>query len=106
MIAGVVSSLDADEPPVIFRMLNLIKGEYLAARRLAFRAEQMLDEPPRRGPRASRWPSRRPRRSSSAGSRRSCCSVSVRIAAVEELIEAALARHELTPAVARACRCP
>ena len=46
MIASAVASPNAGEPPVIFRMLNLLKGEYLTARRLAFRAEQMLDEAP------------------------------------------------------------
>lgn len=46
MITGVVTSVETADVPAIFRMLNLIKAEYLTARRLAYRAEQMLEEAP------------------------------------------------------------
>jgi tetratricopeptide (TPR) repeat protein len=38
--------IDSTDPPAIFVMLNLIKADYLVARRLLHRAETMLDEEP------------------------------------------------------------
>lgn len=46
MIASVVTPMQTAEVPAIFRMLNLLKADYLVARRLAFRAEQMLEQAP------------------------------------------------------------
>lgn len=46
MIRGVATTAASAEVPAIFRMLNLIKAEYLTARRLAYQAECMLDEAP------------------------------------------------------------
>ena len=46
MIASVTTPVDQAEGPMIFRMLNLLKADYLAARRMAYRAEQMLEESP------------------------------------------------------------
>jgi tetratricopeptide (TPR) repeat protein len=46
MISSVVTPVETVEAPAIFRMLNLLKADYLVARRLAFNAERMLDEAP------------------------------------------------------------
>lgn len=44
MISSVVTPVEIVDAPAIFRMLNLLKADYLVARRLAFNAERMLDE--------------------------------------------------------------
>lgn len=46
MISSVVTPVEIVDAPAIFRMLNLLKADYLVARRLAFNAERMLDEAP------------------------------------------------------------
>jgi hypothetical protein len=46
MIASVVTPVATADAPGIFRMLNLLKADYLVARRLAFEAERMVGEAP------------------------------------------------------------
>lgn len=43
-VRRVTTSLAESKPPPIFAMMNVIKADYLAARRLAFRGERMLNE--------------------------------------------------------------
>jgi hypothetical protein len=46
MVRSVVTPMAVTETPPIFRMLNLLKADYLVSRRLAFRAEIMLRDVP------------------------------------------------------------
>ncbi|WP_280470611.1 LA2681 family HEPN domain-containing protein [Nocardia farcinica] len=43
-LPSVTDSSDQTSPPVIFAILNVLKADYLVARRLAFEAEQMIEE--------------------------------------------------------------
>jgi tetratricopeptide (TPR) repeat protein len=41
-VHSITTPVSQNEPPVMFGMLNVLKADYLAARRLAFRGEEML----------------------------------------------------------------
>lgn len=46
LIEGVTVPIEAPDPPRIFTSMNVLKAEYLVARRLAFDGETLLDESP------------------------------------------------------------